>query len=495
MKPHQLLFAVLWILALPAIGSAQFTYEIESKPDSADVYMNGALQGKTPIKVKFDWKSVPDSGLVFLLKHEGYLDTTFKVVEKPRVIKSWKSVKLEKWVPHFKLDSASALIEFDKLLAEFPSGKQIGQIMRGSSITKLTWEGFSRLGGDPIGLKTYDVLGSTGFNTPMSESNQLFSNEKRTRKSPRFLLGAKVSDLWVDMNKIVYGYAQEIYDSKVSITVEWQVFDRTVNQVVLYGSSSASIKNRFDGDPSDGVLVSAYGDALTAFIAQGKLFELINSAGTSSVANLPSGEGTETDVKTSIPLVKISKFETNPEMIQYATQAAVTIATDAGHGSGVLVSEDGYVLTAAHVIEGVNRISVVFSNGVELDAKLISLNTEYDIALLDVPGSKYKALPIGTGLTTGLGEEVYTIGTPGDLELGQSISKGILSGKRKHEEIVYIQTDVAVSPGNSGGPLLNNKGQIIGIIQRKLIGAGIEGVGFALPIETALKQLKLTVGE
>ncbi len=495
MKLKTYIFAILWIMVLPAIGSAQFTYEIESTPDSAEVYMNGVLEGKTPIKVKFEWKNVPDSGLVFRLKHEGYLDAEFRVNEKPRVIKSWKKMKLEKWLPHFQLDSASALIEFDKLLAEFPSGKQIGEIKRGSSITKLTWEGFSRLGGDPIGLKTYDVLGSTGFNTPMSESNQLFSTEKRARKSPRFLLGAKVTDLWVDMNKIVIGYYEEVYDSKVRLTVEWQVFDRTINQVVLRGSSAASIKQRFNGDPSDGVLVNAYGDALTAFIAQGKLFELIQSAGTASVSNLPSGDDTQTATKTSIPKVKIEQFESNPEMVQYATQAAVTIATDAGHGSGVLVSEDGYIITAAHVIEGVNRISVVFSNGVELDAKLISLDTQYDIALLDVPGNKYKALPIGVGLTTGLGEEVYTIGTPGDLELGQSISKGILSGKRKHEEIVYIQTDVAVSPGNSGGPLLNNKGHIIGIIQRKLIGDGIEGVGFALPIETALKQLKLTVGE
>jgi hypothetical protein len=87
------------------------------------------------------------------------------------------------------------------------------------------------------------------------------------------------------------------------------------------------------------------------------------------------------------------------------------------------------------------------------------------------------------------------IGTPGDVELGQSVSKGILSGKRKVSEIIYLQTYVAVSPGNSGGPLIDERGQIVGIIQRKLVGAGIEGVGFALPIETAMKQLGLEVVE
>lgn len=490
----KLLRCMWWLLmAVPAMARGQFVYEIESEPDSASVYLNGAFQGKTPLKVKFKWENVPDSGLVFRVRLDRHEEEMFVVKEKPRMIKSSKDLLLKKQYPRFALDSASAMIEFDKLLAEFPSGKVIGQIKRNyGDPTDLTWEGFSRLGSEPITLKTYDVLGTVGFNTPMKESHQLFSTEKRVKKTPRFVLGARVDKLWVGLLQTAY-YSS--YKAEVWMTIEWQVFDRSLNQVVLREKSEGHTSTKVNGTPDEGLLAEAYGDALYAFLGKGKLYEAVKAAGTASTVEVAVDEEQPTPATMAIPKLKPQKFETHPEMIQYSTQGCVTISTDAGHGSGVLISEDGYILTAAHVIEGVNRLDVVFSNGVELEAKVISKNVPHDIALLKVPGSKYKALPMGQGMTAGLGEEVFTIGTPGDVELGQSVSKGILSGKRKHEDIVYIQTDVAVSPGNSGGPLIDSKGQIIGIVQRKMIGAGIEGVGFALPVETALKQLGLTVTE
>ena len=77
------------------------------------------------------------------------------------------------------------------------------------------------------------------------------------------------------------------------------------------------------------------------------------------------------------------------------------------------------------------------------------------------------------------------------MELGQSVAKGILSGKRKIKDKIYIQTDMAVSPGNSGGPLLNEKGEIIGIVQRKIVDEGVEGIGFAIPIDKAIEILNI----
>lgn len=491
MKSRLFIGILLLIGLLPFAANAQFVYEVESDPDSAKVYVNGVLRGTTPCKIKFEWASVPDSGIVFRVKKANYTDEVFTLKEKPRVIKSFKKVTLQKILAHFELDPESPLIEFDRLLAEFPSGKEVGEIKRGGYGSKpLTWDGFSRLGSDPMNIKTYDVLGSTGFNTPMKESHQLFSTENRTKKNARFLLGAKVVKLWLDIS-LLNTYTEE-YSADVSITLEWQVFDRSTNQVVLKGISDGREKKKYHGSSEESALVDAYGDALYNFIAKGTLYELIKNAGTANVVAVEKGDSATTDL-TKIPAIKLQKFENSPEMIQYSTQGCVTISTDAGHGSGALITEDGYILTAEHVVSGVNRLTIIFSNGVELEAKLVASDVKYDIALLKVPGSKYKALPLGQGLTTGLGEEAITIGTPGDIELGQSISKGILSGKRKQDEIVYLQTDLAVSPGNSGGPLMNAKGQIIGVIQRKLLGQGIEGVGFALPIETALKRLNITV--
>jgi S1-C subfamily serine protease len=133
----------------------------------------------------------------------------------------------------------------------------------------------------------------------------------------------------------------------------------------------------------------------------------------------------------------------------------------------------------------------LFSDGLKQQAVIRSFDLENDVVLLEISGSGYRALPIGRSDSLSLGDEVITIGTPADLSLGQSVARGILSGKRMFEDIVYLQTDMAVSPGNSGGPLLNSKGEIVGIIQRKVVMSGVEGIGFAIPIERAASILRI----
>ena len=489
MKPLSILLFL--ILFAPLGIFAQFIYEFESDPDSVTVLMNGELQGKTPLKVKLPWNEFAAEGYSFEFKKEGYLSQTFEVKEKPRLIRNYKKMTLEKEVVHFTLDENSPMIEFDKLLAEFPEGKVIGEAKQGSLSKQLTWEGFSRIGSETFTVRTYDVLGTAGFNTQAKESVQLFADEKRTKKSARYVLGAKATHLWIDSKGLnAYGYGT--ITSKTTITIEWQVFDRTLNKVVLKGESKGIDESKYASESSSGPLLAAYGDALTNFLKSGSLYEMVKGSAqepTSAKTDAPDS----TVATTLVRSITLPAFENSPAMIQYATQSCVTISTDAGHGSGVIISDKGLILTAAHVVDGINRLQIVFASGIELEAKVLKQDETHDIALLQVVGSGYKPLPLGKGMTLGLGEEIVTIGTPGDLELGQSVSKGILSGKRKHEEIVYLQTDLAVSPGNSGGPLLNSKGEIIGIVQRKLIGNGIEGINFALPIETVMKQLNIAV--
>ena len=178
-------------------------------------------------------------------------------------------------------------------------------------------------------------------------------------------------------------------------------------------------------------------------------------------------------------------------MIQYASTSCVTIITDGGHGSGVIINDNGYVMTAYHVVDGANKIDVKFSHGLKLKATLVAYDYPNDVAILDITGEGFQALPLNTKDNSGLGINVLTIGTPAELELGQSVAKGILSGKRKIKEKIYIQTDMAVSPGNSGGPLLNEKGEIIGIVQRKIVDEGVEGIGFAIPVDKAIEVLNI----
>ncbi|HKK66616.1 MAG TPA: trypsin-like peptidase domain-containing protein, partial [Bacteroidales bacterium] len=90
------------------------------------------------------------------------------------------------------------------------------------------------------------------------------------------------------------------------------------------------------------------------------------------------------------------------------------------------------------------------------------------------------------------GADVYSIGTGVDVSLGQSLSKGIISGKRQIGLSEYLQTDVTINPGSSGGALVGKDGELLGIVSAKMMGVGIEGIGFAIPVKTLVKSLNLT---
>jgi serine protease Do len=163
-------------------------------------------------------------------------------------------------------------------------------------------------------------------------------------------------------------------------------------------------------------------------------------------------------------------------------------------GSGFVISSDGYIVTNAHVIEDVESIKVMLEDGRELDAKVVGRDAKTDIALIRVESDKpLFALPLGDSDRVRPGEWVVAIGNPFGLE--HTVTAGIVSAKHRvigqgsYDD--YIQTDAAINPGNSGGPLLNLKGEVIGI--NTAIRPAANTIGFAVPINMAkgiLPQLR-----
>lgn len=181
--------------------------------------------------------------------------------------------------------------------------------------------------------------------------------------------------------------------------------------------------------------------------------------------------------------------------VKKAMESVVTVVAGARHGSGAIVSANGLVLTCYHNVSGSEQVEVILSNNVRLKAKVMRYSAEFDVALLQIEGAETVALPLGNSGKVLVGEEVWAVGTPGFTELGQSVTRGVLSGDRTIDEKQYLQTDASVSPGNSGGPLLNNKGEVIGIVNAKVVAKGMEGIGFAIPVSVALEKLNMAVGE
>ena len=166
-----------------------------------------------------------------------------------------------------------------------------------------------------------------------------------------------------------------------------------------------------------------------------------------------------------------------------------------GIGSGVIVRIDGYVLTNNHVVEGADELVVQLSDDTEYPAEVIGTDPDTDLAVLKIEAGNLKAAPLGDSEAIQVGDWVLAIGSPFELE--QTVTAGIISAKNRVRGIVrggfedFLQTDAAINPGNSGGPLVNLKGEVVGIntaiVSRS---GGYNGIGFAIPMGLARPVLE-----
>lgn len=162
-----------------------------------------------------------------------------------------------------------------------------------------------------------------------------------------------------------------------------------------------------------------------------------------------------------------------------------------GVGSGFIISQDGYVLTNAHVVDGASEVYVKLTDKREFKAKVIGADRRTDVAVLKIDGSKLPRVTIGDSDKIKAGEWVIAIGSPFDLD--NTVTAGIISAKARDtgDYLPLIQTDVAVNPGNSGGPLINMRGEVIGVnSQIYSRSGGYMGISFAIPIDEAMRVVE-----
>jgi len=158
-------------------------------------------------------------------------------------------------------------------------------------------------------------------------------------------------------------------------------------------------------------------------------------------------------------------------------QSTVSIKTNVGQGSGAIIDTKGYIMTNVHVISGASTIKAVTYSGKTYDVNvLVGYDSQADIAVLKIDALDLRAFNFGNSDEVEIGEKVIAAGNPAGLAF--TVTEGIVSAFRTFNSISYIQTDVPINPGNSGGPLINTKGEIIGINNFK--AGGFEGLGFAI---------------
>ena len=161
-----------------------------------------------------------------------------------------------------------------------------------------------------------------------------------------------------------------------------------------------------------------------------------------------------------------------------------------GTGSGIIIDNKGHIVTNNHVVEGAQDITVILSDGKELEATLVGGDSQTDLAVIKVDPAKLTVAELGDSSKLEVGELAVAIGSPMGTEYAGSVTAGIISGLNRKvsvgdNSIKLIQTDAAINPGNSGGALVNSEGKVIGINTIKFAETTVEGMGFAIPINEA----------
>jgi len=189
-----------------------------------------------------------------------------------------------------------------------------------------------------------------------------------------------------------------------------------------------------------------------------------------------------------------STYEVIPQIVKEASEYVVGVIgyyedegmEGIGYGSGFVIAEDGKILTNAHVVSGLKKIMVVMNDGNAYSARIMNIDAEADIALIKIEKTGLKTAKLADMSTVEVGQTVIAIGTPISFSLRNSATIGIISGLNRSNSNPYrlIQSDATLNRGNSGGPLVNLRGEVVGMGTQGIVGVGVSGLFFSVTADT-----------
>lgn len=400
----------------------------------------------------------------------------------------------------FRLDKVIASIKRGTVVLHFPAeGLQTnvgGWFCNHKSVDDNTveWRSGSRQFGNwstELGEVFHEVLSNKGYNIK-GDPKKLFN--KSDDITSEYLIGARIKEIrgnvcqshhWWD------GHPLRKFSGEVYIVVEWRVFSVLLKKEILVVETKAyhlqkKPKNQFQL----AVLNDAFANASEALLEDERFRALaLRENEATDKEYVFKGKGVELP---RLPL-RTRKIENK---IGSTLSAVVTVRVAGGHGSGFAISESGYILTNAHVVGKVARVAIALSNGLEVEGRVVSINEQRDVALIKAAVRIPRALSIREKLPKPL-EKVFVIGSPLSKSLQSTVTTGIISALRRREPsgLTFIQSDAAISGGNSGGPMLDENGNVLGISVSSFNHPKAQSLNNFIPINSALRALKITLSE
>jgi len=451
------------------LGKTPFNLSSLRNPDS---YIKVSLEDYDPVELYLFRK-----GKEMQFPHSVYACSSCIVVlpesaadeEKDNSIK----LRLRKKVPEH---SKSILVALDTIVLDMPQKQELGKI--NGSVKKLGEGDLSRITGIIENISN-EVLNA--FDDSYLDVRNIVSKagEKTTLYKPKLIIRPYIKKLRFNFK----GKILREYTGPCVMECVWKVTNIRDRTKVL-GEFPVKTSYYRTGNSYDIPLHQVLAESAKDLMLIDTLFSFMERM---EKEYLKGTKGEEFKIKGSAPVV----FANNKEMFQTALAAVVTIENEDGFGSGVIISPDGFVITNYHVIEKEKDISIRIKQDKKVSAIVIRVNKDYDLALLKITGDDFKTLPFGNSDSAEIGDEIFAVGTPLNKSLGQTITKGIISGFREYNGVNLIQTDVSINWGNSGGPVINQNGRIVGIATMKVSGKGVEGIGFCIPANQVQEMLNI----
>ncbi len=479
------------------LSTGQQTILIKSDPPGATVYENGAALGNAPYTYTYDKK---DGGAASLeLRMDGRQNKAFALMPKTQNAILFADAMLLN-IPYYLGDNKSKKLrcfqrkEFTlNLYRDVPEKAERKELLVVTLESKLGSDAkVGKFGAHPLytdsrelnALDYADDLGSEitgGLREGIFDAkNVRIGNQKgdETVRRAKVYLKPVLMSLAMDLDDVdgkAYG--------EVAMEMDWKFFSGVQKDSLLFNIDKHTTYPVFGQSPRE-VLSLAMHDAARQLADEPGIAEKMGKA---FDAGLVSSKGSSITLDTPTPIA----FTGRKDMLSALVKGVVTIETSNGHGSGFLITNDGYLITNAHVVEDEHTVKVRFQQGFTLDGEVVKVNKDFDVALVKTPGNDLPALSIGDDTALQLGEELFAIGTPLDESLGQTVTRGIMSGKREFEGRSFIQTDVSINPGNSGGPLIDENGKVVGVATMKIRETGVQGIGFGVPLSKAIEMLNI----
>lgn len=331
-------------------------------------------------------------------------------------------------------------------------------------------------------IRIYKYLATKAF----TDTNKIFFHDNANNiVLKKVTLGEVVKDIFINRNLIFPNMVE--YSAKI----QWRIENVFGDTLLMDTTNSKSALFCLDGTVRDEyyfahMTIKTDLSRIRFDAIRNSLNEFMEKPATLAIL------AKDTAISPNKEWLKIPKPAKVPKSLDEAIATTVTIKCDKGHGSGFVVSNDGYIVTNYHVIaDKKEKYRILTHSGAELPVTVVRYNQRIDLALLKVDTTFDMAFALPDEKNFSTANDVLAIGTPQSLELVQTVSKGVISSFRTNEDIPSIQMDARINGGNSGGPVVNDKNEMIGVSVAKLVDIGVEGISFAIPAFLIKKALSI----